>query len=97
MPASSLWLWFAFIVARIGLNVAASGFGAHVAASTAPLLVTLGINRLAQATMIAPRAFAAGVPFALERDGRPFLSGLTRPEQDHSKLGRADLRDMFRR
>jgi hypothetical protein len=97
MPASSLWLWFAFIVARIGLSVAAAGFGAHVAASTAPLLVTLGINRLAQAAMIAPRAFAAGVPFAPERDGKPFLSGLTQSEQDHSKLDRTDTRDMFRR
>jgi C4-dicarboxylate transporter len=97
MPASSLWLWFAFIVARIGVNVVASGFDAHVAASTAPLLVTLGVNRLAQAAMIAPRAFAAGIPFAPEPDGRTFLSGLTRPEQDHSKLDRTDLRDMFRR
>ncbi|MBP2319983.1 hypothetical protein JOF56_000368 [Kibdelosporangium banguiense] len=97
MPARSLWLWAGFIVARIALNLVANGFGAHVAASTAPLLVTLGINRLAQAAVIAPRAFAAGVPFAPEEDGKSFLSGLTSSEQDHSKLAKGDLRDMFRR
>ena len=96
MPARSLWLWLAFIVARIGLSAMASGFEAHVAASTAPLLVTLGINRLAQAAAIAPKAFAAGVPFAPEEDGRSFLSGLTRPQQDHSKLAGSDLRSALR-
>ncbi|MDT0470000.1 hypothetical protein [Streptomyces gibsoniae] len=34
----------------------------------------LGINRLGQALVIAPRALASGVPFAPERDGSTFLS-----------------------
>ena len=47
---------------------------ASVAASGATLLFTLGLNRLAQAAVIVPRAMAAGVPFAPEKDGRVFMA-----------------------
>jgi hypothetical protein len=52
----------------------ASGLHAHVAASSATLLFSLGVNRLAQAAVIAPRALAMGVPFAPEKDGRVFMA-----------------------
>jgi hypothetical protein len=76
MPPRSLWLWLVFVASRVGLDLVASGLGAHVAASTEPILLTLGINRLAQAAVIAPRAWAAGIPFAPERDGSTFLAGV---------------------
>jgi hypothetical protein len=99
MPVRSLWLWLGFIAARIGLTVVASGMDAHLAASTTPLLLTLGLNRLAQAGVIALRAYHAGVPFAPESDGRTFLSGLNRPDPDHSRLAdsglRATVREVF--
>jgi hypothetical protein len=55
--------------------VLAARTGAHVAASTTPLLFTLGLNRLGQAAVIVPRAMLSGIPFAPERDGRTFLNG----------------------
>jgi hypothetical protein len=55
--------------------VIAGRTGAHVAASTTPLLFTLGLNRLGQAAVIVPRAMLSSIPFAPERDGRTFLSG----------------------
>jgi hypothetical protein len=53
------------------------GVHAHVAASTAPILLMLGVNRLAQGGVVLYRALAAGIPFAPEKDGRTFLSGLS--------------------
>jgi len=53
--------------------VLAARTGAHVAASTSPLLFTLGLNRLGQAAVIVPRAMWAGIPFAPEKDGSTFL------------------------
>ena len=41
---------------------------------TTPLLFTLGLNRLAQAAVIVPRAMAAGMPFAPEKDGKVFMA-----------------------
>jgi hypothetical protein len=79
MPRRSLWLWLALVISHVVLAVVSAGLGAHVAASTAPLLLTLGVNRLAQAAVIAPRAMAAGIPFASEKDGSTFLAGVSAP------------------
>ena len=75
LPLRGLWLWAALIGWRVLITVIAARSGAHVAASATPLLFTLGLNRLAQAGVIAARAMAAGIPFAPEKDGRTFLSG----------------------
>jgi hypothetical protein len=75
MPARGLWLWVALIAWRALIMVLAARTGAHVAASTTPLLFTLGLNRLGQAAVILPRAIASGIPFAPEKDGRTFLAG----------------------
>jgi hypothetical protein len=74
MPLRGLWLWAALVAWRVLVMVLASGMHAHVAASTATLLLTLGINRVAQAAVIMPRAMAMGVPFAPEKDGRSFMA-----------------------
>lgn len=71
MPMRGLWLWVGLFAWR-GLIMV---IGAHVAASTTPLLFTLGLNRLGQAAVLVPRALAAGIPFAPEKDGTTFLSG----------------------
>jgi hypothetical protein len=39
------------------------------------VLVVIGLNRLGQAAVIAPRATRAGIPFAPEKDGSTFLGG----------------------
>jgi hypothetical protein len=75
MPLRGLWLWVALVAWRALIMVLAGHTGAHVAASTTPLLFTLGLNRLGQAAVIVPRAMRAGIPFAPERDGRTFLGG----------------------
>ena len=78
LPLRGLWLWVALIGWRVLIMALAYKSGAHVAASTTPLLFTLGLNRLGQAAVIATRAMAAGIPFAPEKDGRTFLSGGSR-------------------
>lgn len=75
MPLRGLWLWVGLVAWRVLIMVLASRTGAHVAASTAPLLFTLGLNRLGQAAVIAIRAMAVGIPFAPEKDGSTFMSG----------------------
>jgi hypothetical protein len=75
LPLRGLWLWAGLIAWRVLIAVIAAKSGAHVAASATPLLFTLGLNRLAQAAVIAARAMAAGIPFAPEKNGRTFLSG----------------------
>ena len=75
MPLRGLWLWAALIAWRGLIMVIAARSGAHVAASTTPLLFTLGLNRLGQAAVIAPRAMLTGIPFAPAKDGRTFVSG----------------------
>jgi hypothetical protein len=75
MPLRGLWLWVALIAWRGLIMVIAARAGAHVAASTAPLLFTLGLNRLGQGAVIGTRATLAGIPFAPEKDGSTFLSG----------------------
>jgi hypothetical protein len=85
LPLRGLWLWVGLIAWRALIMVLAAKSGAHVAASTTPLLFTLGLNRLAQAAVIAARAMAAGISFAPEKDGRRFLSGgANGRRRDHS-------------
>ena len=76
MPLYGLWLWVALVGARIALMTLASASGAHVAASTAPIVLLLGVNRLSQAAVITRRAHAAGIAFSPEKDGSVFLAGL---------------------
>lgn len=73
MPLRGLWLWAGLLAWRVLVMVLAARTGAHVAASTTPLLFTLGLNRVGQAAVIASRAMLAGIPFAPEKDGRSFL------------------------
>jgi hypothetical protein len=74
LPLRGLWLWAALVAWRVAMVALASGLHAHVAASSATLLFSLGVNRLAQAAVIVPRALAMGVPFAPEKDGRVFMA-----------------------
>jgi hypothetical protein len=73
LPVYGLWLWLALFAWRGVAFVIADGMHAHVAASASTLLFSLGVNRLAQAAVIVPRALAAGVPFAPEKNGTVFL------------------------
>lgn len=77
MPPKALWLWLLLIMARVLMIVIADGVHAHLAASSATILLMLGINRLGQAAVVVPRALSAGIPFAPEKDGTVFLAGLT--------------------
>lgn len=86
LPVRSLWLWAALLTSRVVFGVAAGVSGAHVAASTAPILLALGVNRLAQAVVIAARAMRSGIPFAPEKDGSVFLAGLL-ATHDHRDAG----------
>ena len=72
LSTRGLWLWGGLIFSRLLIAGIAHGAGAHVAAGTASILLVLGLNRAAQALVIVPRAIAAGIPFAPERDGRVF-------------------------
>jgi hypothetical protein len=76
LPVYGLWLWLGLFAWRGVSYVIADGMHAHVAASTATLLFGLGVNRLAQAAVIVPRAMAMGVPFAPEKDGNVFMAGM---------------------
>jgi hypothetical protein len=75
LPVWGLLLWVGLFAVRGLIMVLASRTGAHVAASTTPLLFTLGLNRLGQSAVIATRAMLAGIPFAPEKDGSTFLGG----------------------
>lgn len=102
MPIGSLWLWGALVASRVFIGVVASASGAHVAASTASVLLVIGVNRLAQAAVIAPRAMMAGIPFAPEKDGSTFLgekpaaarhaAGLTRESCHRPRSSRRSAR-----
>ena len=72
LPLRGLWLWVALVGWRVLVMVAATGLHAHIAASSATLLLSLGVNRLAQAAVVVLRATAMGVPFAPEKDGKVF-------------------------
>jgi hypothetical protein len=73
LPLRGLWLWAALVGWRVLVMVLASGLHAHIAASTATLLLSLGVNRLAQAAVVVVRAMGMGVPFAPEKDGKVFM------------------------
>jgi len=81
LPIRGLWLWLLLIVARLSMTLLASGLDAKLAASSATILLMLGINRLGQAAVVVTRSMAAGIPFAPEKDGRVFLAGLTAPRR----------------
>jgi hypothetical protein len=72
LPKQGLWLWGGLIVSRLLIAGIAHASGAHVAAGTSAILLTLGLNRAAQALVVVPRAIEAGIPFAPEKDGTVF-------------------------
>lgn len=76
MPVRGLWLWAVLIGARLIMTVIALAVGAKVAGSSAPIIMLLGINRIGQAAIVMRHALATGIPFAPEKDGSSFLSGL---------------------
>jgi hypothetical protein len=77
MPVRGLWLWLLLVASRALMTVVAYGLDAKVAAASTTVLLMLGINRLAQAAVVLPRAMTAGIPFAPEKDGKVFLARLT--------------------
>jgi hypothetical protein len=85
LPLRGVWLWVALVAWRAVVMVLAARTGAHVAASTTPLLFTLGLNRVGQAAVISARAMLAGIPFAPEKDGRPFLGGSSGGRDRHAR------------
>lgn len=72
LPKRALWLWAALLASRLVVSGIAYASGAHVASGTSAILLVLGLNRLAQAVIVAPRAIWAGIPFAPEKDGSVF-------------------------
>jgi hypothetical protein len=75
LPMRGLWLWAALIASRVLITAIAHAADAHVAAGTDAILLMLGLNRAAQALVVVPRAIAAGIPFAPEKDGSVFGAG----------------------
>ncbi|MGH3731922.1 MAG: hypothetical protein ACRDVC_00855 [Acidimicrobiales bacterium] len=75
MPLWGLWLWGALIVSRLAVHVVADARGATAAASFGAIILTLGINRAAQAGTIAIRAISKGIPLSLDGVGGGLLSG----------------------
>lgn len=87
LPLRGLWLWAALAAWRVVMILLASGLHAHVAASSATLLLSLGVSRLAQAAVIVARAMTMGVPFAPEKDGKVFMAqAFTRGPADGAGL-----------
>ena len=72
LPKRGLWLWAALFASRLLVTLIAHASGAHLAVGTSAILLVLGLNRVAQALVVVPRAVAAGIPFAPEKDGRVF-------------------------
>ena len=72
LPTRGLWLWGGLIISRLLMTGIGDATHAHVAAGTAAILLMLGLNRAAQALVVAPRAITAGIPFAPEKDGSVF-------------------------
>jgi hypothetical protein len=72
VPEAARWFINPDLVPRAGAVVPGSSVASG---STAPLLFTLGLNRLGQGAVIAVRAMLAGIPFAPEKDGSTFGSG----------------------
>lgn len=88
MPIKGLWWWAALIGSRLVLTLIAHGADAKVAASSAPILLLLGVNRLGQAAIVMLHAMATSTPFAPEKDGRSFLASTIQRPYD-PKLGPA--------
>jgi hypothetical protein len=63
-PLWAVSLWVALIASRVALHVFAGAHHDTLTASFAAIVLTLGVNRLAQAAVIAGRALMAGIPFA---------------------------------
>lgn len=99
LPATGLLLWAALVAARIGLTGVALASHAHLASSSSTIILMLGINRLSQAAVVAPRAIGAGVPFAPEKDGQTFLGQLfgnrNNDARNDGPVGRIDLRALL--
>jgi hypothetical protein len=70
MPLKGLWWWAALVGSRVVMTLVAHSFDAKVAASTAPMLMLLGINRLGQAAVVMRHAMATGIRFAPEKHGK---------------------------
>jgi hypothetical protein len=68
MPRSVLWWWAGKIASGLILDAIGHALGAQLATISAVMLLRLGVNRLAQAGIVAPRALATGTPFAPEAD-----------------------------
>jgi hypothetical protein len=68
MPPRVLWWWAAKIGSGVILDGIGHALGAGLAIASAVMLLRLGVNRLAQAAIVAPRALATSVPFAPETD-----------------------------
>jgi hypothetical protein len=66
MPRSVLWWWGAKVASGLVLDGVGHALGAGLAVTSAVMLLRLGVNRLAQAAVVAPRALVSGVPFAPE-------------------------------
>jgi hypothetical protein len=66
MPKSVLWWWGAKIASGVILDGIGHALGAGIAVTSAVMLLRLGVNRLGQAAVVAPRALASGIPFAPE-------------------------------
>ena len=62
------------IASRLAITGVAHVTGASVAAGTSAILLMLGLNRAAQALVVVPRAIAARIPFAPEKDGSVFAA-----------------------
>jgi hypothetical protein len=76
MPPWGLWLWAALVVSRLAVYVIADARGATVAASFGAIVLTLGINRLAQSGVMALWALEKGIPIPLGSTGGGLVSGL---------------------
>jgi hypothetical protein len=83
LPKQGLWLWGGLIAGRLAIAAIAHVDGAHVAAGTTAILLMLGLNRAAQALVVVPRAIAAGIPFAPEKDGTVFGASWFSPATGH--------------
>ncbi|AEM87540.1 hypothetical protein [Streptomyces violaceusniger] len=92
MPAVGLWLWALLVVTRVGMMAVAHVVDAKVAASSATILLMLGVNRLGQALVLVPRVMSSGMAFAPERGGRTFPEQVsqrfTPPPLDEEAPGR---------
>jgi hypothetical protein len=72
LPTRGVWLWGGLVISRLLITGIGDATHAHLAAGTTAILLMLGLNRAAQALVVVPRAIAAGIPFAPEKDGRVF-------------------------